>query len=112
VQQTLALPPGTYRLLGRVRLDDLSNDRGLKWSVQCSSRNRLIGETQKFSGRSEWIDFSTTFEVPTEVCPSQVLRLRLDARVPAEQWIGGRAWFDKLRILRESKSHAAEPSRG
>ena len=39
------------------------------------------------------------FEVPAG-CEGQWLTLRLPARIPAEQRIGGRAWFDDLKIGR------------
>ncbi|MGQ0800773.1 MAG: tetratricopeptide repeat protein [Pseudomarimonas sp.] len=101
VQQRLALPPGNYSLQGRVRLDDLRNERGLKWVISCWANPAVfIAESEKLTGRKSWSDFAADFVVPAEGCRSQTLLLRLDARVPAEQWVGGRAWFDGLKIVR------------
>ncbi len=101
VQQLLALPKGKYRLSGRVRLDDLRTDRGLVWTIECAQKRLPLGHSPSFAGRQSWLDFESVFEVPGEDCAAQVLRLRLDARTPAEQWVGGRVWFDDLRIRRE-----------
>ncbi len=107
VQQRLALPAGTYRLQGRVRLDDLRNERGLKWVIHCQSNPSVpIAETDKLAGRLSWSEFAVDFVVPGESCRSQRLVLRLDARVPAEQWVGGRAWFDALKIIRTSETES------
>lgn len=109
VQQMLALPSGRYQLMGRVRLDDLRSDRGLQWTVTCIPRPDPLASSQRFAGRMTWTAFSQEFEVPDEGCRAQMLSLRLDARVPAEQWIGGRAWFDDLRIRRVSASQSPPP---
>ncbi len=100
VRQLLALPPGDYRLIGRARLDDLRSERGLKWIVACSNGATPLIESEKFSGRRVWTHFSAEFTVPDGGCPAQWLELRIDARSAAEQWVGGRAWFDSLRIAR------------
>jgi len=36
--------------------------------------------------------------VPASGCAGQWLSLRLPARIPAEQRIGGSAWFDELSV--------------
>jgi len=38
--------------------------------------------------------------VPGDKCGGQWLQLRLPARIPAEQRIGGVVWFDDLKIFR------------
>jgi tetratricopeptide (TPR) repeat protein len=99
VNQLLALPPGKFELTGRARIDDLRSERGLVWTVTCAGSRRVLGESQAFSGRREWSGFSFVFEVPDAAeCGGQRLTLRLPARIPAEQRIGGVAWFDGLRI--------------
>lgn len=100
VQQMLALPPGDYRLSGRARLDDIRSERGLRWTITCAKGGAVLAETERFSGRRTWSPFHMDFMVPAEKCAAQILLLRLDARIPAEQWIGGRAWFDGLRVIR------------
>lgn len=99
VRQLLALPPGEFRLNGRARTDDLRSERGLVWTLTCASSQRVLAESEAFSGRREWRGFSFDFVVPsTPDCGGQWLTLRLPARIAAEQRIGGVAWFDALRI--------------
>ena len=99
VRQLLALPPGEFRMSGRVRTDDLRSERGLVWTLTCASSRRVLAESEAFSGRREWRGFTMDFDVPsTPDCGGQWLTLRLPARIPAEQRIGGVAWFDALRI--------------
>jgi hypothetical protein len=101
VRQLLALAPGDYRFRGRVRLDDLRTERGLVWTLTCANNKTKLGESEAFSGRRDWREFETEFSVPAERCGGQWLTLRLPSRIPAEQRIGGVAWFDDLAI----KSH-------
>ena len=42
--------------------------------------------------------FELQVRVPTEKCGGQWLTLRLPARIPAEQRIGGVAWFDDFQM--------------
>jgi len=89
-------------------MDDLRNDRGLVWSLSCSPGKQQLADSERFNGRRSWTPFAVDFEIPREGCGSQLLRLRLDARVPAEQWVGGRAWFDDLRIARRSQTNGID----
>jgi hypothetical protein len=98
VRQLLALAPGTYRLQGRVRLDDLRSERGLVWTLTCAEDGRLISETEPMSGRGGWRTFELDLVVPSTDCGGQWLTLRVPARIAAEQRIGGVAWFDDLQI--------------
>lgn len=101
VSQLLALSPGRYRLAGRSRADGLRNERGLVWTVFCADTNQSLVDTEPLTGQTPWRPFLKSFVVPTEGCGGQWLRLAVPARVAAEQRIGGRAWFDDLRIVRE-----------
>lgn len=101
VQQRLALAPGPYRLVGRVRVDGLRNERGLYWILSCNAGKRLA-ETARFTGTSPWRDFEAAFEVPAADCQGQLLQLRLAARIAPEQMIGGRILFDALSIRRNT----------
>ena len=56
-------------------------------------------------GSGPWRDFEASFQVPATDCGAQWLVLRLPARIPAEQRIGGRAWFDTLKISRTRPSN-------
>ena len=103
VQQLLALAPGRYRLAGRARAEGLRSERGLVWRVICASDGRQIASTDPLMGHSPWRKFETDFEVPAQNCGGQWLQLAVPARIPAEQRIGGRAWFDEVRIVRQKK---------
>jgi hypothetical protein len=98
VRQLLALVPGTYRLEGRVRLDDLRGERGLVWTLTCAENGRVIAETDPVTGRRDWRTFERDLVVPAENCGGQWLTLRVPARIAAEQRLGGVAWFDDLSI--------------
>jgi tetratricopeptide (TPR) repeat protein len=98
VRQLLALVPGTYQIRGRVRTDDLRGERGLVWTLTCAEDGRVIGETDPVTGRHVWQSFERDFAVPVEKCGGQWLTLRVPARIPAEQRLGGTAWFDDLSI--------------
>jgi tetratricopeptide (TPR) repeat protein len=98
VRQMLALAPGSYRLKGRVKLDDLRSERGLVWTLRCVESGEVIGETGAMSGRREWKGFEAAFTVPEQRCGGQLLVLRIPSRIRAEQLIGGVAWFDDLSI--------------
>lgn len=100
VRELLALDPGRYRLQGRMRLDDLRTERGLVWSVSCAEDNKALVDTDPMRGRRPWQDFTSEFDVPGQGCGGQWLTLRIPARIPAEQLIGGVAWFDDLRVER------------
>jgi hypothetical protein len=97
VRQLLALAPGRYRLQGRAKLD-LRTERGLVWTLYCAEDGRTIGETEPLMGRKPWHSFEHEFEVPNRDCGGQWLTLRIPARIPAEQLVGGSAAFDDLKI--------------
>ncbi|HEX4854368.1 hypothetical protein [Arenimonas sp.] len=105
VRQLLALGPGRYTLSGRARPDNLRTERGLVWTVSCTAGGPPLGETEPLRGNGPWRAFERGFLVPAEGCPAQWLVLRLPARIPAEQRIGGRAWFDGLKISRDRVSN-------
>ena len=98
-RQMLALPPGDYRLSLRARPDSLRTERGLVWEVSCVSGGRPLAATEPLRGNGDWRELAVEFTVP-DGCAGQWLALRLPARIPAEQRIGGRAWFDDLKIRR------------
>lgn len=100
VRQLLALPPGRYRLEGRARADGLRSTPGMVWSVRCADDNRSIANAEPLRGYAPWHAFSVSFELKPGDCGGQWLQLAVPARIPAEQRIGGSAWFDALRIVR------------
>jgi hypothetical protein len=106
VRQQLALPPGHYRLQLRARPDGLRTDRGLVWTLSCAPNGPALAETSPLRGSGDWRELTADFEVPAADCGGQWLVLRLPARIPAEQRIGGRAWFDDVKVVRVPASAA------
>lgn len=100
VRQLLLLQPGLeYRLRWRNRLDALDTPRGLHWVVSCAdgpSGTLLSGQLLRGSGT--WERHEQAFRVPAG-CPAQWLQLELEARIPAETYARGTAWFDDVDIL-------------
>ncbi|NMG16662.1 hypothetical protein [Aromatoleum bremense] len=102
LSQHVMLEPGSYVLRGRVRPDGLEAKPGLTWTVACigGAREREIGVTEYFSGRSAWRKFETPFTVPAVQCPAQVLRLQLGGQVALDFEASGPIWFDDIVIER------------
>jgi tetratricopeptide (TPR) repeat protein len=100
VRQLLVLTPGSYGLSGRSRLEELRTARGLVWTLSCAENGQVLYESDSFSGQRGWRSFSGQFMVPAAGCGGQWLVLGLPARIPAEQRIGGVAWFDDIQIER------------
>lgn len=101
VGKLLLLPPGGYRLTGLVKADDIENAHGLVWRIYCADHeDQTIGVTPTVVGNSDWTEFSADFEVPSEGCSAQWLRLEIAATVSIEQQISGTVWYDHLAIDR------------
>lgn len=102
LSQTLVLPPGRYRLEGKLR-GTIIGKRGLLWRIECLYRaDPPLGETEQLLGQSQaWRLFGVEFEVPaTPECAAQRLRLLHDARSASEELVSGEVWFDDLGIQR------------
>lgn len=102
LSQALILPPGRYRLDGRLR-GSIVGKRGLVWQVQCLYRRGApLGQTEQLLGQAlTWRIFSFDFEVPdTPECMAQRLRLFHDARSASEEIVSGEVWFDDLTLQR------------
>lgn len=100
LRQLLVLSPGAYRWQGRSRAEGLRSEPGLVWTVQCAEDNKQLAATSPVTGLTPWRDIQMNFEVPTQGCGAQWLQLAVPARTKAEQRIGGRAWFDDIRVVR------------
>jgi hypothetical protein len=83
------IQPDAQKLLAETPLDGAF--AALAWA--------LLGSSQRLAGSSPWSTLELDFDVPTENCGAQWLRLELAARIPAETQIGGRAWFDDVAIM-------------
>lgn len=65
--QIVRLPPGRYRLQGRI--EGGSNPEGLSWGIQCLPANRLIAAQPIPRGVLEFV-------VPASGCPAQEVQFR------------------------------------
>lgn len=101
VRQTLVLTAGSYRFSGMGLTENLVNERGLVWEIQCLGGGPNLAVSEPWQGNSkQWQPFTIDFEVPSASCEAQSLTLKLPARVPAEQQVSGAIWFDDLRVQR------------
>ncbi|MEO8671125.1 MAG: hypothetical protein ABI411_07400 [Tahibacter sp.] len=97
--QTLLLQPGSYRLTGRSRLDDLHSAQGLEWRILClAETQQRIGTGPKLDGTKAWSDFEFDIDVPDLHCPAQRLQLATRALARTEQTVSGAVWFDQLAV--------------
>ena len=96
--QYLMLPPGEFRLHGRVRPDNLQAEQGMQWALYCVGQNAPLAVTDRFRGSNPWTRFRTPFTIPAEGCPVQMLRLELAGTVRLDFDATGTIWFDDLAI--------------
>jgi hypothetical protein len=102
ISQRLMLPPGRYTLAGSYRANNLENDRGLVWRIYCmTTAMEELGESPAMKGTQDWSPFQIDFSVPDIDCPSQLLRLDLNARAKLDMRVRGVLRFDDLRIDRQ-----------
>jgi len=109
VSQIVILPPGKYRLEGKLR-GSIVAKRGLRWQFRCTNGSRALGETDMLMGQSqEWRPFALEAEVPqSEDCRGQTLRLFHDSRSASEELISGEAWFSGLHLERVPEQAAMQ----
>lgn len=99
-QRTL-LPPGKYVFSGDFSTDELRNEGGLVWRVYCVDKGfKMIGQTSEIRENNQWSHFELPFDIPLADCPSQVVRLEINAKAKLDMKISGRSWFDNIRIAR------------
>ena len=95
----MLLQPGRYRLSGRMKADKLRTERGLWWTISCTSGKKgELGHTDLVSGTVAWTEFRADFAVPSQDCNAQEIRLELPARIASEHEIEGQIWYENLRI--------------
>jgi hypothetical protein len=98
VYQHLMLPPGQYRLSGRVRPDQLEGRLGVGWVLSCDSGDTdLSYRSEPWLGTGEWRDFWFDILIP-ETCPSQILRLESVGSREVDHELQGTLWLDDLQI--------------
>ncbi len=112
VRQLLVLPPGHYRLEGKVR-GSVIGRRGLRWQLTCMAADTVLGETDMLMGQSEeWRAFALEAQVPqSKDCIGQVLRLFHDSRSASEEYLTGEVWFGGLHLERIASNAVAAGSR-
>ncbi len=99
LHQYLFLQPGSYRLHGRVWPDGLQTEQGPRWALYCLPDARAsIATSERFLGKEQWRRFAIHFQVPSEDCSVQQLRLELVGRFGEELEASGAIWFDGLSI--------------
>jgi hypothetical protein len=107
LSQPLFLDAGQYRLSGRVRVDSLASQGGVKWTVSCRlPDSKILGEGSRYLGSSDWRDFELYFEVP-EACIYQQLTLVSGGTRAFEQKLDGTLWLDDLKIARAATIDAS-----
>lgn len=110
VEQWTMLPPGSYRLHGRMQ-GHVKGSRGLVWRVVCGpDRSAPIAQSPMLVGdMPEWRTFEVRFTVPATACGAQIVRLELAARSESERLVTGSAWFESVAIGRLTAAAQAVP---
>jgi hypothetical protein len=95
--QFLLLPPGSYTLSLKTRLELASRTADMEWTITCiDSGVRLTQRrTSALPQSQNWQNASTSFAVPASACTAQRLVLRgrpSDRRAPMT------IWFDDLQL--------------
>jgi hypothetical protein len=93
-EQLITLPPGFYRLSGRVLVEPGQTGDLFSWRVSCVAQpNTPVAEARQAAGAMGWRPFSADFQVG-QGCAAQWLRLEglaHDGFEPAEAWYRGLA---------------------
>ena len=100
VSQVLVLPPGRYRIEGKLRGSIISK-RGLRWQLRCVPPfETVFGESELLSGHSDqWRVFTMEAQIPqNKGCKGELLRLFHESRSASEDFITGEVWFGSLRL--------------
>jgi hypothetical protein len=95
VRQMLILPPGAFRLSGRVFDDGDGDPKALAWGVACASSRQVLGGVTTPGARGVWTSFALTFAVPPSACPAQWLVL---SAAPGDMQRDITAWYDDIAV--------------
>jgi hypothetical protein len=97
-EQLLVLPPGPYRLSGRVLLNVAGPREELVWRLTCvDSDGAPLVEVRQVAVGEGWHDFGMGFIVPELRCGSQRLQLSGVAQEDSVTGTGG-AWYTDLSL--------------
>lgn len=96
-EQLVQLEAGAYRLSGQRWAEVGDPDARLSWVVYCFETGATIGESRIVAvpGETGWKSFSFVFEVPTQGCSAQWLRL---VPQPGDRRTTVVAWYDRFSI--------------
>jgi len=109
VGQLMLLPPGEYRLTGKVRAEALRTQRGLRWQVSCTeSPQNTLALTSLVANATPWTTFSADFTVPAKDCAGQRLNLEIPSRTASEREIEGQIWYENMQIVRIGQSRSPD----
>lgn len=100
VSQELALPPGGFRVRGRVRPDQLEGRIGVGLVFRCTLGTSMPAvQSEPWLGTGEWREFWFDVSVPPE-CRGQQLRLESLGKREVDHELRGTLWLDDLQIER------------
>jgi len=99
VSQMLRLAPGFYELSGEMKAERLATEVGLVWRIYClAEKEQPIAASGKLFNASTWSPFEVAFDIPSQDCGVQRLRLEVDSKATLDQLISGQVYFDNLQI--------------
>lgn len=104
ISQTLILPPGSYSLHYRYRINRLKNSEGLTWRIRCKNSNAkqlILAESKALKERSPWSKESLHFIIPKN-CITQSIRLEATSKFFHNQKFHGTLWFDDIQITKNT----------
>lgn len=91
-EQLVLLPPGRWRLSGRLKVVEGALSDRLAWTLNCTRSSGRAAATAPLAAASHqtWTQFSNVVDIPASGCPAQWLRLVAlpqDRRTSADVWI-------------------------
>jgi hypothetical protein len=108
VRQTLLLPSGSHELTGQFA-SSLLGPRGLVWRVQCLN-GKVLANSEILRGSAQgWKSFSARFDIPSQGCRVQELKLAMDDQQGSDRFVSGTIWFDDLAIVRRNAAQPQQP---
>ena len=100
LRQHLILPPGSYRLTGDYRADNLRTEGGMSWVVRCASdpqRELARSDPLKPTSRA-WRSFAFEVDMPSGACLGVELALLPQAAVESRTGLRGEMLLDRLSM--------------
>ena len=100
VRQLMVLPPGSYRLSGRMLDAGDPGASGFAWRVICVGATDPLASAPSPAGPpGQWRTFAVDFTVPPAACPAQLLDLSVDRGDLTKEII---LWYDDLAVAAQS----------